>query len=200
MKRRPEFAVVAGPNGAGKSRLCPFYVSTVSFDGDKLAMQLKEEHPNWPERWIHGTVVGELEKQKNKALENYTDFAFETNFSSDIVVRMIEEFKKAGFKVTLYYFGLSSVEESISRVIHRANTGGHDVTEDIVRYNFTEGIKRTKENLHLFENITFIDGNSPYGNIIAIHIDKNHTHNVSDNTPKWFKEQFQETFNSLKNL
>lgn len=197
MKRRPEFAVVAGPNGAGKSRLCPFYISTASFDGDKLAMQIKEEHPEWPERWLYGTVASELEKQKNKAIENHTDFTFETNFSSDMVIRMINEFKEAGFKIALYYFGLSSVEESLMRVSQRMYTGGHNVTEEVVRYNFTEGVKRTKENLHLFENITFIDGNSPYGKIIAIHIDKNHTHNVADNTPKWFNEQFYEAFDAL---
>lgn len=199
MTRRPEFAVVAGPNGAGKSRLCPFYVSSESFDGDKLAMQLREEHPDWPDRWIHGTVAGELEKQKNKAIEDHTDFAFETNFSNDMVVRMIKEFREAGFKVALYYFGLSSVEESLMRVSQRMVTGGHDVAEEVVRYNFTEGAKRAKDNLHLFENITFIDGNSPYGNIIAIHIDKNHTHNVSDIIPGWFKDQFQDAFDMLAN-
>lgn len=197
MAKRPEFAVIAGPNGAGKSRLCLFYVPSASFDGDKLAMKLKEEHPDWPERWVHGTVAGELEKQKNEAIGSRTDFAFETNFSNDMIIRMIKEFKEAGFKVTLYFFGLSSVEESLMRVSQRKTTGGHDVTEDVVRYNFVEGISRAKNNLHLFENITFIDGNSPYGNIIAIHIGKNHTHNVSDNAPKWFKEQFQAAFDTL---
>lgn len=197
MSRRPEFAVIAGPNGAGKSRLSPFYVSSTSFDGDKLAMQLKEKHNDWPDRWIYGTVASELEKQKKNAIETHTDSAFETNFSSDMVVRMVKEFKEAGFKVTLYYFGLSSVEESMMRVSQRMTTGGHDVTEDVVRYNFTEGMKRTKENLHLFENVTFIDGNTSYGNIIAIHINKNNTHNVSDEAPRWFREQFQETFDML---
>ena len=40
MERRPEFTIVAGPNGAGKSRLCPFYIGTKSFDGDKLFADL----------------------------------------------------------------------------------------------------------------------------------------------------------------
>lgn len=64
MEKRPEFSVVAGPNGAGKSRLCPFYVNIKSFDGDKLAMNLRKENPEWPERWINGSVASELEKQK----------------------------------------------------------------------------------------------------------------------------------------
>ena len=41
MERRPELTIIAGPNGAGKSRLCPFYVSAKSFDGDKLMLDLR---------------------------------------------------------------------------------------------------------------------------------------------------------------
>jgi predicted ABC-type ATPase len=60
MKRRPELTIIAGPNGAGKSRLCPLYVSKASFDGDKLMMALRKEHPEWPDRWVSGTVASEL--------------------------------------------------------------------------------------------------------------------------------------------
>ena len=67
MERRPEFTIIAGPNGAGKSRLCPFYVSATSFDGDKLMLNLRREHPDWPDRWVSGTVASELEKQKKEA-------------------------------------------------------------------------------------------------------------------------------------
>jgi predicted ABC-type ATPase len=106
MERRPELTIIAGPNGAGKSRLCPFYVSAKSFDGDKLMLDLRREHPDWPDRWVSGTVASQLEKQKAEALEQHKDFAFETNFSSDMVMHMIEEFRAAGFKISLCYFGL----------------------------------------------------------------------------------------------
>ena len=197
MERRPEFTVIAGPNGAGKSRLCPFYVSTKSFDGDKLMLDLRREHPEWPDRWISGTVASLLEKQKNEALEQQKDFAFETNFSSDMVLRMIEDFRNAGFKISLCYFGLYSEEESVSRVIHRVQTGGHDVADDVIRYNFYEGKKKTQQYLNIFDNLTFIDGNSDYGYIVALHIGKSKTHKVVDNPPQWFKEQFEDLFNQL---
>jgi predicted ABC-type ATPase len=80
-----------------------------------------------------------LEKHKCEALEQQKDFAFETNFSSNMVLRMIEEFRNAGFKISLYYFGLYSEDESVSRVIHRVQTGGHDVADDVIRYNFMKG-------------------------------------------------------------
>lgn len=142
MEKRPVFTVIAGPNGAGKSRLCPFYVSIKSFDGDKLALNLRKEHPDWPEHWISGTVASELEKQKNQALEQKKDFAFETNFSNEMVVNMIEEFKNAGYKVSLCYFGLYSECESVSRVILRSQTGGHDVSDEVIRFNFTKERQR----------------------------------------------------------
>ena len=198
MSRRPELTIIAGPNGAGKSRLCPFYVSTSSFDGDKLMLNLRREHPDWPDRWINGTVASELERQKTKALTEKTDFAFETNFSSEMVVGMVNEFKSAGFKVTLCYFGLLYEDDSVSRVSLRAKTGGHDVADDVIRFNFNEGLTKIRQNLHLFENITFVDGNSDYGHIVALHIAKSNIHRVEDNPPLWFKEQFEEAFANLK--
>lgn len=197
MERRPEFTIIAVPNGAGKSRLCPFYVSTASFDGDKQMLNLRHEHPDWPDRWISGTIASELEKQKNEALEHKKDFAFETNFSSDMVFRMIDAFRAEGFKISLVYFGLYSEDESVSRVIHRVQTGGHDVADDVIRFNFHEGMKNAQQHLNLFDNITFIDGNSEYGQIIAIHISKSQTHKVVDNPPLWFREQFEKYFNTL---
>lgn len=197
MERRPEFTVIAGPNGAGKSRLCLFYVSTTSFDGDKLMLKLRREHPDWPDRWISGTVASELEKQKNEALQQRKDFAFETNFSSDIVVNMIAEFKDAGFKVSLCYFGLYSEEDSVSRVMLRAQTGGHDVADEVIRFNFNEGLRKVRQYLSLFENLTFVDGSSDYGHIVALHISKSKIHEIEDNPPLWFKEFFEDAFKRL---
>jgi len=197
MERRPEFTVIAGPNGAGKSRLCPFYVSVKSFDGDKLALNLRKEHPDWPEHWIGGTVASELEKQKAHALEHLEDFAFETNFSNEMVINMIHEFKEAGYKISLCYFGLYSEDESVSRVILRSQTGGHDVSDEVIRFNFNEGLKNAKKHLDLFENLTFIGGNSDFGKIVALHIEKNGKHEVINNPPLWFKEHFEKPFGEL---
>ena len=165
MKARPEFTVIAGPNGAGKSRLCPYYIHCKSFDGDLLALNLRKEHPEWEERWIGGTVASTLQKQKDEAIASQKDFAFETNFSNDLILNMIQEFKDAGYKINLFYFGLPSVDESTSRVIQRKMFGGHDVADEVIEYNFHEGIKRMQQNLHLFDNITFVDSNSNFGEI-----------------------------------
>jgi len=197
MKARPEFTVIAGPNGAGKSRLCPYYIHCKSFDGDLLAMNLRKQHPEWEERWIGGTVASTLQKQKDESIALQKDFAFETNFSNDLILNMIHEFKEAGYKITLLYFGLPSLDDSTYRVMQRKMFGGHDVADEIIEYNFHEGIKRMQQNLHLFDNITFVDGNSNFGEIVAIYIKKSAKHEITNHSYGWFKEYFEEAFNKL---
>ena len=198
MKARPEFTVIAGPNGAGKSRLCPYYIHSKSFDGDLLAMNLRKEHPEWEERWIGGTVASTLQKQKDEAIALQKDFAFETNFSNDLILNMIHEFKEAGYKITLFYFGLPTLDDSTYRVMQRKMFGGHDVADEIIEYNFHEGIKRVQQNLDLFDNITFVDGNSNFGEIVAIYIKKSAKHEITNHSYGWFKEYFEEAFNKLQ--
>ena len=197
MKPRPEFTVIAGPNGAGKSRLCTYYIYCKSFDGDLLALNLRKEHPEWEERWIGGTVASTLQKQKDEAIASQKDFAFETNFSNDLILNMIDEFKNAGYKITLFYFGLPSLDDSTYRVMQRKLMGGHDVTDEVIEYNFHEGIKRMQQNLHLFDNITFVDGNSNFGEIVAIYIKKSAKHEITNHSYSWFNEFFEEAFNKL---
>ena len=198
MEKRPEFAVIAGPNGAGKSRLSSYYVRSKSFDGDQLALDLTKTHPDWEERWIAGTVATELQKQKDNAIALHEDFAFETNFSNDLILTMIQEFKDAGYKITLYYFGLENLTECCMRVAQRKSLGGHGVEQAVIEYNFTEGIKRVRQNLGLFDNITFVDGNSNFGKIVAIYIKKQAKHEVTDLHVGWFNRFFADVFALLK--
>ena len=198
MERRPEFTIIAGPNGASKSRLGIFYSNVKAFDGDKLAMQLRQEHPDWVDRWIDGTVISTLMKEKEEAILQMKNYAFETNFSSELPLNLIREFKDAGYKISLIYFGLISKEESLSRVIQRQTMGGHDVSQDVIEYNFNEGIKRVRASLSLFENLLFIDGTSDFGDIKAIHITKSGKHQITDHPALWFDLYFKDVFEGLK--
>ena len=47
--------------------------------------------------------------------------------------------RRPEFKISLVYFGLYSEDESVSRVIHRVQTGGHDVADDVIRFRSTFG-------------------------------------------------------------
>lgn len=196
--RRPEFIVVAGPNGAGKSTLCSYYIQCTSFDGDLLATKLRLEHPDWPDRWIIGSVATMLEKQKSQSISNRENFAFETNFSTELILNMIEEFKKSDYKISLYYFGIDTLDDSMYRVEQRVVCGGHNVPEEIVKFNFYESIKNVNKYLNLFDSITFIDGYSKYGDVIALYIKKSEKLEITKTDCNWFNDYFKESFEKLK--
>ena len=111
---------------------------------------------------------------------------------------MIDEFKEAGYKISLFYFGLGSLEESTFRVMQRKMFGGHDVSNEIIEYNFHEGIKRMQRNLHLFDSITFVDGNSNFGEIVAIYIKRSAKHEIINRSFGWFNQFFAEAFEKLR--
>lgn len=136
-------------------------------------------------------------KEKEEAISQNKNFAFETNFSTDLPVNLVQDFKDAGYKISLIFFGLSSKEDSLSRVIQRYTMGGHNVNQDVIEYNFTEGIKRVRASLPLFENILFIDGTSDFGDIVAIHIEKSGKHQITDHPAEWFDKYFKEAFDAL---
>lgn len=198
MTARPEFTVIAGPNGAGKSRLSPYYLHCSPFDGDLLALRLRREHPDWQERWIEGSVAGELQRQKDAAIQARRNFAFETNFSGSLVLTLMEEFKAAGYKMTLLYFGIGTLEESTYRVLQRVMLGGHNVKDEVIEYNFHEGIRLVREHLYQFDNLMFVDGSSGFGEIVAIHIRKSARHEVSRHASEWFNRFFADTFDDLR--
>ena len=155
------------------------------------------EHPDRKDSWVEGTVISTLMKEKDEAILLKKNYAFETNFSSDLPVNLIKDFKNANYKICLIYFGLSHIIDSSTRVDQRHILGGHNVNQDVIEYNFTEGIKRVRASLPLFENILFIDGTSDFGDIVAIHIEKSGKHQITDHPAEWFDKYFKEAFDAL---
>lgn len=81
--------------------------------------------------------------------------------------------------------------------MQRQVMGGHNVSQEVIEYNFTEGIKRVRASLALFENILFVDGTSDFGDIIAIHIPKSGKHMITDHPQIWFEKFFKDAFDKL---
>lgn len=170
MMRKPEFYILAGPNGAGKSTNGHLFVPTsISiFNGDQVLADLIKKYPAIEPARLHGGVAKSLEDARDAALTAKTDFAFESNYSSDMATELAQQFKKAGYRAVLIYFGLDSLKISATRVRERKLLGGHDVTPEIMAYNFNEGIKRVNKDLMLYDTILFIDTQSQNTRVIAL--------------------------------
>ena len=82
--------------------------------------------------------------------------------------------------------------------MQRKMFGGHDVADKVIEYQLLRRNQTDAANLHLFDNITFVDGNSNFGEIVAIYIKKSAKHEVTNHTYGWFNEFFSEVFENLK--
>ena len=67
-------------------------------------------------------------------------FAFETTLSGRGYLRMIEQWRQAGYRVKLIFLQLASPEEAIARVAQRVRQGGHDIPEAVIRRRFFAGL------------------------------------------------------------
>jgi len=66
-------------------------------------------------------------------------FAVETTLAGRNYARSIPRWRAQGYRVTLYFLSLPTVEIALSRVAERVRQGGHDVPEDVVRRRFVSG-------------------------------------------------------------
>lgn len=90
------FTLVAGPNGAGKSTLKDEFIrpGTDYFNGDIVFAHYANKYPHLSVEQLEGGVVSTLEKLTNEAIEKRKDFAFETNFSSDMATNITKNSRR----------------------------------------------------------------------------------------------------------
>lgn len=146
ISRPPTLFVIAGPNGAGKSTssaafLEPFNLTAFDYDKElELAWRRFSFDPA-VENGVRDSV-GELFLQmKNSAIQNNTDFAFETNYHHDSVVQSVNRFNEAGHQTVMIFIGLPSEESAIVRVKRRVSQGGHSVDEKTIRDRYKKGLQ-----------------------------------------------------------
>lgn len=190
--------IVAGPNGAGKSTFGQAFVGSdvTIFNGDAVFAELCKKYPTIEPERLKGGVAVALEKARDEALAEKKGLAFETNFSSDLVIDLVGLFKKAGYSVNLIYFGLDNHEVSISRVHSRVALGGHDIPTETIRFNYDEGIGRIKNSIALFDKVEFVNTN-PKPIVIATYVKDALNYSLFDQEATWFNQHFKPLLDKL---
>ncbi len=133
--------ILAGPNGSGKTTFarqfltgeaeCPTFINA-----DLIAAGLS---PFAPEK--AAIKAGRIMLQEIKhAVAKRESFAFETTLSGLAYSRKIPAWQQAGYRVSLFFLQLNSVELAIERVAERVRQGGHNITEPVIRRRFTSGL------------------------------------------------------------
>lgn len=74
-------------------------------------------------------------------LNERKSFAFESTLSGLSYIELIKKARDAGYKVTLFFVWLSSVELAIERVANRVKKGGHNIPLEVIKRRYAKGIR-----------------------------------------------------------
>ncbi|WP_207422757.1 zeta toxin family protein [Desertivirga brevis] len=134
--------IIAGCNGAGKTTasftILPEIIDCREFvNADEIARGLS---PFQPEQVAFEAGRIMLSRMA-ELLANSKSFAFETTLSARHYKNTIGAAKEKGYRVTLLFFWLQSVELAKERVKIRVSEGGHDIKEDIIENRYRKGIQ-----------------------------------------------------------
>ncbi len=111
-------------------------------------------------------------------------FSFETVMSHPSKLTEIEEYKKMGYKIYVYFVCIDDPDINVERVLIRTKKGGHPVPEEKIRKRYNDSLKTIQAAIPFADNLYFID-NSKSQIVIAEKIgsDMEILHN---NPPNWF--------------
>ena len=126
--------IVAGPPGGGKSSF--FALSSfagLAFNADDRAAELNGgSYENIPTP-VRAAVNREFEEFVHGNIRTGTSFALETTLRDAITFEQARLARENGFRVSMFYVALDTVERHIERVMRRAARGGHSASDNTLR-------------------------------------------------------------------
>ena len=134
--------IIAGCNGAGKTTasftILPEILDCKEFvNADEIAKGLS---PFQPEK-VSFEAGRIMLNRINDLLSEGENFAFETTLSTKSYKNKIFEAKEKGYRVTLLFFWLQSIELAKERVKMRVSEGGHNIQTDVIERRYIRGIQ-----------------------------------------------------------
>jgi len=146
---KPTVLVFAGPNGSGKSTitkgipLCGVYVNA---DDLKKKLNLTDME-----------AAKQAEMKRNELVENKKDFTFETVFSTERNLLLLQKAKERGYEIQCYYILTCNADINVARVRARVRDGGHDVKEEDIRRRYVKALKLLPQVINVCDKISVYD-------------------------------------------
>ena len=124
------YTIIGGINGVGKSS----FTGVLKERSTDLGMIVDVDRIT-AELGGNALAGGKAALRKiNECIEKGISFTQETTLSGRKTEATAKQVSDLGYRVRLFYIGLDSAEESLSRIANRVKRGGHDTPhDDVVR-------------------------------------------------------------------
>lgn len=176
------YTIIGGVNGVGKSSLSGVLSAESSelgviIDTDKITAE------NGGDRIKGGKIAI---KRINNCLEKGINFTQETTLSGVRTLKTIQKARELNYFIRLYYVGISSSDESISRIANRVLKGGHNIPPEDVKRRYAKRFDDLIKILPYCNEAVFFDNENGF-------IEKAEYRNGTlitkgEKIPEWIKE------------
>lgn len=177
------YILYAGVNGSGKSTL--YHVRSEFKNLPRINTdEILSEFGDW-RNYADLLKAGKIAVRRIKELFlNEQSFVQETTLCGRGIIQNIINAKKKGYKITVFYIGVNSVDIAKERIAYRVRHGGHGIPDSDVERRFRESFINLKTILPYCDEVYFFD-NTEYIYPIAA-IKNGEKELISKILPDWF--------------
>lgn len=180
----PRLIFLAGPNGAGKSTFFEIFLKDTGLpfvNADRIGAALGISDAE---------AAAAADAARVHLLAEGLSFITETVFSDPVGAKLqfLRDAIAAGYRVTVYFIGISSAQLSGARVAQRVRSGGHDVPPERLERRFRQSLENLRQALtfvpeaHVFDNSSSL---VPYRLLLSVR--ESRTEFLADPLPDWLR-------------
>lgn len=176
------YTIIGGVNGVGKSSL----TGALSADHPEFGTIIDTDSitaRNNGDKIRGGRIAVKL---LSDSLDNGINITQETTLSGAKTRKTVQLAKEKGYSIHLYYVGISSAEDSISRIANRVRKGGHDIPAEDVQRRFNKRFEDLAKILPYCDEAHFYDNENGFVEVGRYHNGK--VVSTNDYCPSWFAE------------
>lgn len=176
------YTIIGGVNGVGKSSFTGILKEQRSdlgiiVDVDKITAELGG----------NALAGGKAALKKiQDCIDKGVSFTQETTLSGRRTEATAREVTEKGYSVRLYYIGLDSAADSITRIANRVRRGGHDIPAQDVERRFAGRWEAVAKVLPYCTEAEFYDNGN--GFVLVAEYRNGELRNVGEFVPTWLKE------------
>ena len=176
------YTIVGGVNGVGKSSFTGVLKERstdlgVIVDVDKITAELGG----------NALAGGKAALRKiNECIARGISFTQETTLSGRKTEATAKQVRELGYHVRLFYIGLDSAEESLSRIANRVKRGGHDIPCDDVIRRFAGRWEAVAKVLPYCNEAEFYDNDN--GFTLVAEYRNGELRTIGSRVPRWLEE------------
>lgn len=181
------YTIIGGVNGAGKSS----FTGSIAAERDDLGYILDVDRLTAEQYGGDEYEGGKAALAKiDECIEAGVNFTQESTLAGSQVRKVSKAAKEAGYYIRLYYIGIDTITEALSRIQNRVQRGGHNIPQEDVERRFGRQANALRQLLPYCNEAKFFDN---YNGFVQVGEYRNgKVLPLGQSTPAWFKALMDE--------